>query len=267
MRRALGPVLAVVLAVLPAVGLAPFPAPAARAENLVAAVSSEKVNISSNFTGTEITVFGAIGRDASTISRDGPYDVAVVVTGPRKTFVTREKRRLLGIWVNRDSRTYVDVPSFYSVATTRAFDEIAVPQLLKRFQIGLSAILLPETVVGGVEVLAGHEKFRDAFLRLKESSGLYRAHVGSVRFMTEYVWRVTLPIPANVPVGTYQVEVFLFRDEALLAEAKTGFEIAKIGFEQAMTSLAFERPWAYGVGAVLLAVLTGWLAGVIFRRD
>ena len=41
----------------------------AGAESLVTAVSSDTVSIESNFTGTEIVVFGTIERDARTVSR------------------------------------------------------------------------------------------------------------------------------------------------------------------------------------------------------
>jgi uncharacterized protein (TIGR02186 family) len=247
--------------------LACLAGPAARAESLVAALSSSKVFITSNFTGTEIAVFGAVEQDAGTISRQGPYDIAVVLTGPKKTFVTRQKARLLGLYVNRDARTYVDVPSFYSIATTRPIADIAVEALLKRFQLGLDYILLPESVIGGVEVLAGHENFRDAFLRLKQRAGVYREDIGRVEFMTDRVYRVNMTIPANVPVGDYTVDVYLFRDEALLAQQRVTFGVEKIGFEQFMYQAAFTHSWAYGLGAVALALLTGWVAGVIFRKD
>ena len=254
----------VLLLALLAVALTPM---GARAESLVAALSSTKVFITSNFTGTEIAVFGAVEQDAGTISRQGPYDIAVVLTGPKKTFVTRKKERLAGLYVNREARTYVDVPSFYSIATTRPLADIAVDALLKRFQLGLEYILLPESVVGGVEVLAGHENFRDAFFRLKQRGGVYREDIGRVEFLTERVYRVNMSIPANVPVGDYTVDVYLFRDQALLAQQRVTFGVEKVGFEQFMDQAAFTHSWAYGFGAVALALLTGWIAGVIFRKD
>src|SRR5690606_37114759 len=62
----------------------------ARAEQLIVALSAEEVRITSNFTGTSITVFGAIERDAATVSRAEFYDVVVAVKGPPETVVTRQ---------------------------------------------------------------------------------------------------------------------------------------------------------------------------------
>jgi hypothetical protein len=53
----------------------------------------------------------------------------------------------------------------------------------------------------------------------------------------------------------------------LLARAQTGFDLTKIGFEQRMGDLARNWPAAYGGVIAALALLFGWLASVVFRRD
>ena len=53
----------------------------------------------------------------------------------------------------------------------------------------------------------------------------------------------------------------------MLARADESFSIAKTGFEQFMVTFSREDSFIYGVMCVALALLTGWLAGVIFRRD
>lgn len=247
--------------------LALAPAAAARAEQLVAAVSSSAVNITSNFTGAAITVFGSIERDASTISRQGPYDIAVVLRGPATTFVTRKKERVLGLWVNAQNRTYVGVPSFYALATTRSLTEIAVPQLWDKFQLGLSNISLPEFIAGDAPVSAQRQDFRAAFVELKSRAGLYREEFGTVEFMSAAMFRVNMALPANVPVGDYVAEVYLFRDQAVLAQKQARFIVRKVDFEQMVFDFSRHQGWLYGIVAVLLALLTGWLAGVIFRKD
>ena len=47
--------------------------------------------------------------------RRGGYDIVVTVTGPRQTLRTRRKERVLGIWVNVDSREFVNAPSYLAV--------------------------------------------------------------------------------------------------------------------------------------------------------
>jgi uncharacterized protein (TIGR02186 family) len=81
------------------------------------------------------------------------------------------------------------------------------------------------------------------------------------------IFQATVQIPANVPVGLYTATVYLFENGALAARADSNFTIAKSGFEQFMFTLAHQRALFYGVATAVLALIIGWLAGVIFRRD
>lgn len=236
------------------------------AEQLVLALSAEAVKISSSFTGTGITVFGAIERDAATVSRASTYDIVVVVRGPGETLVTRQKERFAGIWLNRDERTFVNMPSFYSVQSSRPLDDITTPELRRRFQIGFTDLAF-RTAAGEPETSAGDDAFRDAFIRLKQQAGLYRSESYGVMFPGEQVFQATVQIPANVPVGLYRVSVFLFRDNTMLATTNAAIGISKTGFEQFTFDLARRHGYLYGLICVALALLTGWLAGVLFRRD
>lgn len=238
----------------------------AAAETLVFEPSSRRVEITSNFAGTTLTVYGTVERDAATVGRASGYEVAVMLIGPDGTTVTRRKDRIAGIWVNRDSRTY-HAPTFYAVATTRPVAEMAPPATLKAAQVGLDALILPETVPGGVEVLAGTVSFRDAYLRLQERSGRYAEYPSAVRRIGQNLWTVAFPIPAEVPVGRYRVRTVLFGDGALLAEESSEIEVMKSGFEQQVAELAADRSMIYGLVSVVVALLTGWLGGVLFRRD
>jgi uncharacterized protein (TIGR02186 family) len=72
----------------------------AHAEKLTVALSTPEIQINSNFTGTNVTIFGVIERDAGTVARVAPYEVAALILGPPETVVARRKDRFLGIWIN-----------------------------------------------------------------------------------------------------------------------------------------------------------------------
>lgn len=236
------------------------------AEKLVADLSDNTVSIESNFTGTNIVVFGEITRDAATVGRPEPYDLAVIVAGPEQRVTTRRKGRFAGIWVNRDAETFLDVPSFLATHTTRSAVEIAPRPVLEQHRIGLFNLNLPITGDSGVP-MSDRDNFRQAFLRLRVESGLYAERSGAIRFLSDTLFRTTVPLPANVPVGDYTVTTYLLRGGALLASDQQSLVIAKTGFEQFTYRLAHNYAAVYGLLAVALAVFTGWLAGVIFRRD
>ena len=239
-------------------------ATAAEAEQLTIALSAHEVKINSNFSGTSITLFGVIERDAASVSRPGPYEVAAVVLGPPEDVVTRRKDRILGVWANGASATMIQVPSFYAVATSGALSAVTLDSVLRRHGIGFANIGF--TYSEDNDPGAGSE-FRAAYIRLKEVGNLYSERIGGVTFMSDSVFRADVAIPANVPVGDYTVNVYLFAGSVMVGTAQEKMTVSKSGFEQFMTGVSRNQSLVYGLGCVALALFTGWLAGVIFRRD
>ncbi len=236
------------------------------AETIVAALSSPRVSITSNFTGAEVVVFGTVERDAGTVARGEPYVLAIEVKGPPETVVTRRKERFFGIWVNGSSATYANVPSFYAVHLSAPLEDMALPQVLQKEQVGLEYLHLAEIETAD-STSAGDDDFREAFLRLRERQGLYSQEEGTVEFLSRSLFRTTIPLPAIVPDGDYEMTVYLFRGGGLLTKESRPLSIAKSGFEQFTYSFAHNHSLLYGIVTVLLAAFTGWAASIIFRKD
>lgn len=237
------------------------------AEKLVSSLSSHRVLITPSFVGTELVLFGTIEADGAVVPRRGRYDIVATVTGPRETLVVRRKDRVVGIWVNADSRTFVQVPSYLAVLTTRPVEEIAPLDVLRRLQLGLRRTLLPQQIGPDMADVPRDDPFRTAFLRLKLSHGLYVEAPTGIAFLTPTLFRGSIPLPAEAPVGSYEVEVKLFADGALVTRGVDAFEIAKFGFEQFVAASAVNHGLLYGLATAAMALLTGWAASVIFRRD
>lgn len=232
-------------------------APPARAQEvpLVADLSNHLVAITSRFTGTDVLLFGAT---------DGPGDVAVVVRGPAKDEVVRRKARFGPIWLNADAVTFAGVPSYYRVVSSRPIEDFAPPFLRTRHQIGVDNIrmLTPDEDVPLDEVAA----FRRALVRLKTAENLYDQGLGEVNMMSNRLFRATLHFPSNVPVGTYLVEVYLFRDGQVAAAEIVPLNISKIGVGADIYDAAHTLAPLYGLLTVLLAAGAGWAASAVFRR-
>ena len=239
----------------------------AQAERLITTLSTSRVLISSNFTGDEVVLFGSVERDAQTVARRGNYDIVVTVKGPREAIITYRKQRVFGIWVNADSRTFVDAPSYLTVLSNRTINDIADINTLRGTQTGLARILLPQEISGDIADSIRDDPFRLAFLRLKIERGLYRETQNGVTFLTPALFRAAIPIPDNTPTGSYDVDVKLFADGALLTRQQTALEVVKIGFEQFVAQAARDYGLLYGLATALMALLTGWFASVVFRKD
>ncbi len=189
----------------------------AQAEKLTVALSTPEVTINSNFAGTAVTVFGVIDRDAKSVSGVGGYDIAVLLLGPRETMVARRKERILGIWANAAAETFEAAPSFYSLSTSVKTEALATPPVLERLQLGFDNIAFRYAGRARADAQAV-APFRDAFIRLKDRAGLYHQQVG-VSFIGNLIFRTTFYLPANLPVGAYTAEAYLFSDRLLIARA------------------------------------------------
>lgn len=239
----------------------------ARAENLIVSVSNHRVTVTPNYSGEELVLFGSIERDAQSRPPGTAYDIVVTVTGPRADMVTRRKERKLGIWVNVDSREFIQVPSYLGIFANRPIDNIASPDVQRRQQIGLTSFPLPQRMGPDVANTVASDPFRLAFVRLRTDHGLYREQTSALTFLTPTLFRTGIPLPAEVPTGTYTIDIKLFAGGAFVARTETAFEIVKVGFEQFVANSARQHGLLYGLATAMMAIMTGWLASVIFRRD
>ncbi len=239
----------------------------AGAERLVSSLSSHIVRITSNFTGIELTLFGTVENEQATVLRNRGYDIVATVTGPRESSVVRRKERMFGIWINADSRTFVDVPSYLEVLANRPFDSIANAETLRREQIGINNISLPQQIGPDIADVIPNDQFRQAFVRIKRERHLYDEISNGVTFLTPTLYRAAIFVPAEALVGNYDVNVKLLADGAVIARTNSAFEIVTVGFEHFIANAAVDYGLPYGVATAMMAVMTGWIASVVFRRD
>jgi uncharacterized protein (TIGR02186 family) len=239
----------------------------ARAERLIVSVSNHRVTVTPNYSGEELVLFGSVERDATTPSGRNSYDLVVTVIGPRADMVTRRKERKFGIWINTDYREFLQVPTYLALFSNRPFDAIAAPDVERRQQLGINNVLLTQRVGTDYGDVVPNDAFRSAFVRLRSEHGLYREETSAVTFLTPTLFRTGIPLPAEVPIGTYQVEIKLFSDGALITRTDTAFDIVKVGFEQFVATAARQDGLFYGMVTAFMALMTGWMASIVFRKD
>jgi uncharacterized protein (TIGR02186 family) len=231
------------------------------AQDLVSGISQDIIQITSNYTGTDIVVFGAIEDAQAPQTSQARRNIVVVVRGPDEPMTVRRRDRVAGIWINRDAAHFEGLPAYYYLASTAPLGRIASSEALERYGIGLET--LRPSLVGSHH---DSEPFRQAAIRYHRRIGLYNESPGSIDFLSETLFRTRVPVPAGVTRGQYNVEVYLFRDGQVVSAQSTPLFVDATGLERRLFNLAHDAPFFYGLACVLMALLLGWISSVLFRR-
>jgi uncharacterized protein (TIGR02186 family) len=241
------------LALAAALALTPIPR-GLHAQGLVADASRYLVAITTGFVGTDVLLFGAT---------EGEGDVIIVVRGPARREVVRRKGRHAGIWVNEMEATFHDVPSYYWLASSKPIETLLRPASLERHGIGVQHLSFVAAGKVDADDLAG---FRAGLIRNKVLNGLFTVRPRDVSFLGQRLFRSRIYFPANVPTGSYTVQVFLVRDGGVANAQTVPLTIAKVGIGADVYRFAHASSALYGFIAIAIALLAGIFAGVIFRK-
>lgn len=226
---------------------------AAKGDPIVADLSSHIVAISSGFSGTSVVLFGAT---------DGPGDIVAVVRGPDEKRTVWRKGKAAGIWVNAESVTFTNVPSFYTVVASRPIDQVLSPEAAALHRVGLANLKLASKQPVGA---ARAGVFAEALIALQQRNGLFASDIGKIAFLGDRLFRAAIAFPANVPTGTYLVEIFLVRDRDIVSGQTTPLIVSKVGLDAAVSDFSTREAAAYGAIAVVTALVAGWLASLPSR--
>ena len=229
---------------------------------LVPDISSRRVEIRYSFTGAELLLFGAIlypgGR-----APERPADIVVVLRGPVQPILLREKQKIAGIWMNADSNRFRSAPSFYAVASSRPIPELVDERTASIYEMGLQNMQLSP---GSGALPEKERRFEAGLLDLRRRQGLYAENPNGVEISEGVLYRASISIPSQVPVGTYTAETFLIDRGRVLAAATREIQIDKSGFERLVALWARRHAFLYGLASVLLSLGLGWAAAAVFRR-
>lgn len=232
----------------------------ARDPILVPEVSQHEVEVRQGFTGAELLLYGAIlAPDGTRAGRD--YDIVVVLKGPTNPVKLREKRKFAGIWLNADSVELHSVPSYFAVASTRPIDTIVDSKTAAIYELGLPWLQLSPT--GTIDPVA-QSHFAAGLVDLMSRKGLYQQNEGAVTVKEQVLYQAHIALPSSVVTGRYTAETFAITHGRVVASAVSNVEVRKLGLDGVVANFAEDYSFLYGLLAIALAVIMGWLAGRVF---
>jgi len=232
----------------------------ARDPILVPEVSQHEIRLRQGFTGTELLLFGAIlSPEGSRAAAD--YDIVVVLKGPTQSVVVREKQKVAGVWVNADSTEFRSAPSYYAVASTKPIGQIVDDKTAAIYELGLSWLQL--SPIGAINP-EEQARFNAGLVDLNSRNGLYREDEVGVSVSEQVLYQARIYLPSSVPIGNYTAETLAISDGRVVASASSLVEVKKLGFERVIADFAEESSILYGLLAVAISVMMGWVAGRLF---
>ncbi|MDC1133554.1 TIGR02186 family protein [Alphaproteobacteria bacterium] len=234
-------------------------APDLKAKNqIVADLSQDNVEISTDFLGAKILLFGAYeGKKGD--------DIIIVVTGPKGLVTVQKKEKVFGVWVNTQKINYINAPKYLNILSNRDINDILNQRTRKIAEIGLNNLNV--RIQPGKVVSKEKEKiWRKALTRNMLKSKLWSLNENSVYLNKNVLFRSYLTLPSNVPTGIFNVKILHYRNNKLISKETSTINVLKSGISAEIYNIAQNYSTLYGIFAVLLAVLIGWITNLIFRK-
>jgi uncharacterized protein (TIGR02186 family) len=242
--------LALLLLLPGAVGSPASASEAVAAESLPVSVEPARGEIGLFYRGLQVTV---------SMPAEPGSEVAVLLSGPRSRLSLRSKARRFGLfWGPAGEVVFEAVPSLYLLSSSRELRDLTDAATLQRLGLGYDALRDAEP--------AGAEEWFSELLTLKESEGLFSVSVSAPERDEARQDRLSLPlwIPARARAERYAVEGFCFREGRLLSRGEAWLEIGTGGVVALMADMAHRHGLGYGIFAVVAALFSGLLVGLLF---
>ena len=99
-----------------------------------------------------------------------------------------------------------------------------------------------------------------------EKNQLYTTGASKVDFLDETLFKVMLDFPKNITRGVYTVEIYLINDSSLLSFQSIPIYVNQVGFSAQVLDFAYQQSFLYGLLAIAIALVVGWLANYLFAR-
>ncbi len=226
--------------------------PSAFARPIISGISTNEINIDTNFNGTKILLFGAKG-DAG--------NIIVAVRGPKKNFIVTKKQKLLGIWYNGARIAFKDSLSYYSLFST--FDDNRVTNhLLSQLELGTNNLKF----ISSGAAQNDNNEFQLQLINKLENDELYSTGANKIEFLDETLFKVILNFPKTISRGVYTVEIYLINEDDLVSFQSIPIYVNQVGIGADISDYAYQQPLLYGLLSVIIALVIGWIANYLFVR-
>lgn len=224
-------------------------------EPLVVVPETSQVNITTDFTGTDLKAVGAM---------DGPGDLIIKLAGPQQEATLSRETKLGPFWIGGDTVKMEGAPSLLFLYATAPIASILSPAEQEKYGLLLEGV--PVRVEPQLQAHAADD-WRKAFYRLKEKQGYYHEDDRAIRVFGNRLFIADMRLPGDLQVGTYTVETLLVKSGKVVGHTVGDFNVRLSGIERRVWNAAHDYPWSFGAMFTLAAMVLGLVLNAIpYRR-
>ena len=218
-------------------------------------ISENNIKIDTNFIGKEVIIFGILNDDQETI---------MTIKGPEKNAVIQKKERILGFWFNTKKVIYNEIPSIFFIASSSNIKDILPTSSIIKNELSFNYLLENKTSQRNFISDVSLDTWKNNFVRIKKNKNLFKEY--SIEKIDNKLFQTRVFFPAKSIPGEYKVNVYQIKNNLILDNKERIITLKKSGIGNHIYNFAHNNAAAYGLFAIIFAILSGFLAATLFRR-
>tara|TARA_E500000178_G_scaffold96732_1_gene95711 strand:+ start:1036 stop:1779 length:744 start_codon:yes stop_codon:yes gene_type:complete len=219
-------------------------------------ISEDNIKIETNFTGKEVIIFGILNDGQETI---------MTIKGPQKNAVIQKKERILGFWFNTKQITYNEIPSIFFIASSKNIEDILPASTIIKEELSFNYLLENKTSQRNFISDVSLDNWKDNFVRINKNKNLFKKY--NVEKIDNKLFQTRIFFPAKSIPGEYKVNVYQIQNNLILNNKEKIITLKKSGVGSQIYNFAHNNAAAYGLFAIIFAIMSGFLAATLFRRS
>ena len=219
-------------------------------------ISENNIKIETNFIGKEVIIFGILNDDQETI---------MTIKGPEKKALIQKKERILGFWFNTKKITYNQIPSIFFIASSNEIEDILPTSTIIKEELSFDYLLENKTSQRNFISDISLDTWKSNFVRIKKNKNLFKEY--EIENIDNKLFQTRIFFPAKSIPGEYKVNVYQIKDNLIINNKEKVITLKKSGIGNQIYNFAHKNAAAYGLFAIIFAVLSGFLAATLFRRS
>jgi uncharacterized protein (TIGR02186 family) len=222
-------------------------------------VSPDTISVNSFYRGSKVTITG---------ETDAGNEIIIKVSSPEVKAHLRKKGKAGGVlWMNVGELEFNPASDVYFIYSTKDIKEILSEKEQDKYSIGYDAFkrLVEVSPVSGE---SEKERWIAEFIRFKEKGHIYGVFQGKIETMTigsKITYNLTEGWPYEAPPMEYKISVYAVKDGAVTDSTEESLVVEKTGILKFLSDMAFNHEIIYGIIAIIIAVVAGFIVSLLFK--